>query len=298
MRLLWIIAILAALLPRPAHAALRVVASVPDLAAIAKEVGQDRVTVSSMSLATQDPHFVDARPNLALDLSRADLLLVVGLDLEVGWLPNLMTGARNAKVQVGSPGYLDCSQFVRLLEVPTQKLERSMGDVHPGGNPHYLYDPRNGALVARGVAARLGQLDPANRAAYVSAAEAFVARLEAGRVRWEAALAPLRGKEVVTHHRSMSYLANWLGFTVPINVEPKPGIPPSPSHVAQVLAMMQQHGIRHVFIETYYPDATAVLVQSKTSAKLVKVPGGTDFAAGETYLGRFDALAKLLAGAS
>jgi zinc/manganese transport system substrate-binding protein len=285
--------------PLRADAALRVVATVPDLAAIAKEVGGDRVTVTAMVLPTQDPHFVDARPNLALDLSRADLLLLVGLDLEVGWLPNLLVGARNPKVQVGASGYLDCSQFVPLLDVPTTKVDRAMGDVHPGGNPHYLYDPRNGARVARGIAERMGELEPANRQAYADAANAFVARLDAARARWESTLAPLRGREVVTHHKSMTYLADWLGFSVPITIEPKPGIPPNPGHVARVVSTMDEHDIRLVFIESYYPPTNAELIRSKVGAKIVTVLGGANFPKGETYEARFDALvAQLLAAVS
>jgi zinc/manganese transport system substrate-binding protein len=286
-------------IPLRADAALRVVATVPDLAAIAKEVGGDRVTVTAMVLPTQDPHFVDARPNLALDLSRADLLLLVGLDLEVGWLPNLLVGARNPKVQVGASGYLDCSQFVPLLDVPTTKVDRAMGDVHPGGNPHYLYDPRNGARVARGIAERMGELEPANRQAYADAANAFVARLDAARARWESTLAPLRGREVVTHHKSMTYLADWLGFSVPITIEPKPGIPPNPGHVARVVSTMDEHDIRLVFIESYYPPTNAELIRSKVGAKIVTVLGGVNFPKGETYEARFDALvAQLLAAVS
>lgn len=288
-------ALLGLLLPLQAFAALRVVATVPDLAAIAREVGGDRVTVTSLVLPTQDPHFVDARPNLALELSRADMLAVVGLDLEVGWLPTLVTGARNAKVQVGGPGYVDCSRFVTLLDVPTEKLDRAMGDIHPGGNPHYLLDPRNGARVAVGMAERMGQLDPANRDAYKRAAADLGTRLEAARAGWEHTLAPLRGKDVLTYHRSFPYLASWLGFTVPVAIEPKPGIPPSPSHVAQVLQVVQARTIRLILQESYYPASTAELIGSKTGAKLVRLSGGADV--GQTYQAHLDAMVKQIAGA-
>jgi zinc/manganese transport system substrate-binding protein len=289
--------LLCLLLPFPAFAALRVVATVPDLAAIAREVGGDRVTVTSLVLPTQDAHFVDARPNLALELSRADMLAVVGLDLEIGWLPTLVTGARNTKVQVGSPGYVDCSRFVTLLDVPTEKLDRAMGDIHPGGNPHYLLDPRNGARVAVGMAERMGQLDPTNKAAYQRAAADLGTRLEAARAGWERTLAPLRGKEVITYHRSFPYLASWLGFTVPIAIEPKPGIPPSPSHVAQVLQVAQARSVRLLLQEVYYPATTAELVASKTGAKLVRLPGGADVATGQSYTARIDTMVKSIAGA-
>ncbi len=291
-------ALLALLLPVVALAAPRVVTTVPDLGAIAKEVGRDKVTVTALVGPTQDPHFVDARPNLALELSRADLLVLVGLQLEQGWLPTLITGSRNPKIQPGGAGHLDASTLVTLLDVPSQKLDRAMGDIHPGGNPHFLYDPRNAAPVARGIAKRLGEIDPANAAAYTANAEDFVKRLDAARLGWEKTLAPLRGKEVLTYHKSMPYLAAWLGFSVPTTVEPKPGIPPSPSHVATVLATVQQRGVKLILQEVYYPETTAALIQSKTGATLVRLAGGADLAAGQTYLQRMDEVVRKLAEAA
>lgn len=292
MRFPLVIALLLALLPARALAGLKVVATVPDLAAIAREVGGDKVTVTSLSLPTQDPHFVDARPNLALDLSRADLLVLVGLDLEIGWLPTLLTGARNPRVQVGGTGYFDASTAVPILEVPTQKIERSQGDIHPGGNPHYLLDPRNAGRVATALGGRMAELDPANAAAYKANAATFVAGLDKARAGWEASLARLRGKDVLTYHKSMVYLAAWLGFTVPTTIEPKPGIAPSPGHVVTVLQAVQQKGIKTILQEEYYPATTAELISSKTGARLVRIAGGTDYAKGQTYKARMDALVK------
>ncbi len=294
MRFLLLVALV--LLPLRAHAGLRVVATVPDLGAIAREVGGAHVTVSTLALSSQDPHFVDAKPNLALDLSRADALFLLGLEMEVGWLPTLLTGARNTKVQPGATGYVDCSQFVAPLEVPTQKVDRTMGDVHSGGNPHYLYDPRNAAPVARGMATRMGQLDPANRVAYEAGAAAFVRRLDAARVGWEQALASLRGREVLTYHKSMIYLANWLGFTVPMTIEPKPGIPPAPAHVAAVLGAVQTRKIGLILSEEYYPATTAQLIADKSGARLVRVPGGSNFIASESYVAHVDVVVKKLVG--
>lgn len=289
---------LALLCPVLAFAAPRVVTTTSDLGAIAREVGKDKVTVTALVGPTQDPHFVDARPNLALELAKADLLVLVGLDLEQGWLPTLVTGARNPKIQPGGAGYLDASTLVTLLDVPTQKLDRSMGDIHPGGNPHYLYDPRNAAPIARGIAKRLGGIDPANAAAYTANAEDFVKRLEAARAGWEKALAGLRGKPVVTYHKSMPYLAAWLGFTVPTTIEPKPGIPPSPAHVASVLTTVQQQHVKLILQEVYYPETTAQLVQSKAGGTLVRIAGGADLAAGQTYLQRVDQMVKQIADAT
>jgi zinc/manganese transport system substrate-binding protein len=293
MRFLFLV--LFALSPLSAWATVRVVATTPDLAAIAREVGGDKVVVTAMALATQDPHFVDARPNLALDLSRADLLLLVGLDLEVGWLPTLITGSRNAKIALGGSGYLDCSTLVQAQDVPTQKVDRSMGDIHPGGNPHYLYDPRNGAKVAAGVATRLSAVDPANAASYAKNAAAFAAKIEAALPGWQTALAGLRGKPVLTYHKSFTYLASWLGFTVPLSVEAKPGVPPSPQHVVMVLGSVKQAGITLILQESYYPATTAELVASKTGARLLRLTMGADFTAGDSYVSHFDALVKQIA---
>lgn len=274
---------LALVLPRPGQAAFRVVATVPDLAAIAAEVGGEHVKVTSLSLHTQDPHFVDPRPNLALELSKADLLLLVGLDLEVGWLPDLLTGSRNARIQRGAPGYLDCSQFVQLLEVPQGQVSRAEGDIHPGGNPHYLYDPRRAEQVAQGIAARLAKLDPANAGAYAQNLATMLQGLQRRRVALEAEAAALKGQPVVAYHRSMPYLSDWLGFELAAHIEPKPGIPPTPAHVARVLSTMKHAHVHLVIQEGYYPTTTSELVAGQSGAHVVALPGGTNFQGGETY---------------
>lgn len=284
-----------AMIALPAQAGLRVVATTPDLAAIAAEVGKDKAKVTALVLPTQDPHFVDAKPNLALELSQADMLVVVGLDLEIGWLPNLLLGARNAKLQAGAPGYFDASQLVGLLDVPSGPVDRSMGDLHPGGNPHYLYDPRNAIPIAHGIAARMAQLDAANADAYRANADAFGAQVQAKAAAWQQQLKGLGGKEIVTYHRSFSYLAAWLGFTVPVTIEPKPGIPPSPAHIATVMTTILQKKIGIILQEEYYPASTAELVKSKTSASLVRMPGGTNFQGGETFLQRMERSVAMLA---
>ncbi|WP_426731697.1 metal ABC transporter substrate-binding protein [Myxococcus faecalis] len=277
-------AALCVLAAAPAPAAVNVVTTLPDLAALTKAVGGDLVKVQSMALGTQDPHRVDAKPSLALALRNADLLVCVGLDLEVGWLPNLQTGSRNPRIQQGSPGFLNASQFVRLLEVPPTKVDRSEGDVHPGGNPHYLYDPRQGAAVARGIAERLAQLDAKNAATYRANAAKLTADLDAARVEWEKRLAGLKGAPVVAFHRTTAYLADWLGFEAIAFLEPKPGIPPNPSHVAGVLVLARQRKARMVLIESYYNDREAKMLAGMIPAPLVILHGGTDFRAGETYL--------------
>jgi zinc/manganese transport system substrate-binding protein len=276
--------------------AMRVVATTPDLAAIAKAVAGPDETVVSLSLPTQDPHFVDARPNLALELSRADALLLVGLDLEVGWLPTLLTGARNSKILPGAPGYIDCSTFPTLLQVPTVAIDRSMGDIHPGGNPHYTHDPRAAALIAKGLAGRFASLEPAKAATFQANADAFAAEIAASTARWTTDAAAVRGTNIVSFHRSYPYLADWLGFTIPVEVEPKPGIPPTPAHVANVMRVASEKGVKLIIQESYYPTTTTQLVASRSGARLVVLPGGTDFDHGQTYVQFVDLLIKKLAG--
>ena len=278
-----------------ARADLKVVATTPDLAAIARDIGGEHIEVTSLSLNSQDPHFVDARPHLALELSRADLLLLIGLDLEVGWLPTLLTGSRNSAIQRGGAGYLDCSTLVNLMDVPNGRVDRSMGDIHPGGNPHYLFHPENGLRVARGIAARLVSLDGDNAAIYRERLQAFESRLGRARTRWEARLAGLRGAKIITYHRSFPYLAAWLGLEVVENIEPRPGIPPSPRHVAAVLGQARRLGVRLIMQETYYPDSASRLIADRSDATLVALPGGPDIRRGQTYIGFLEWLVARLA---
>ncbi|WP_375766009.1 metal ABC transporter substrate-binding protein [Archangium gephyra] len=287
-------AALCVLLALPARADLKVVASVPDLAALAKAVGGDKVQVTSLALSTQDPHFVDAKPNLALDLNRADLLIAIGLELEVGWLPTLQNGSRNARILSGSPGYLEVSQFVRTLEVPSTAVDRSHGDVHAGGNPHFLYDPRAGLMVAKGIADRMSTLDAKNADTYRANLAKLTTELEKAIPGWQQRLAGLKGAPVVGYHRTTAYLVDWLGFDTIAFLEPKPGIPPNPAHVAQVLGLARQKKARMVLQEEYYPTTTSKLVASKVPAPLVVIPGGTDFRAGQTYTQHIEELVTRL----
>jgi zinc/manganese transport system substrate-binding protein len=278
-----LIAALAALLfGARAEAAMSVVTTTPDLAAITRQVGGGAVQVAALALPTQDPHFVDARPNLALVLNRADLLVVQGLELEIGWLPALQAGAKNPKIQVGATGYLDASQVITVLDAPTGEVSRAQGDIHRGGNPHYLVDPRNGAKVGRAIAARLAQLDPANAAGYQQRAEALerdandLAARQAARF---AGLDPAKRK-VVVYHRSWTYLEAWLGLQEAGAVEPKPGIPPDPAHVAALLGQMRAQGVRALLTEEFYPTTTSKLLADKTGAALVVLSGGAGEAQG------------------
>lgn len=256
-----------------AEAKVKVVATVSDLGVIAREVGGSLVDVEILSKPTQDPHFVDAKPSLVLDVARADLLLLVGMDMEVGWLPALLTGSRNSKVQPGQPGYLDCSSLVTPMEVPTQKLDRSMGDIHPGGNPHYSKDPRNGAALAHGIAARLAQIDPANAAKYQANAKQFEGALNQKIGEWQQRLAPFKGTPVVTYHKSWIYFVDFAGLTEVAFVEPKPGLQPSAAHVAAVMRVIKQRGVPLILQEEWYSAQTSQLLARKTGATLVRVAG-------------------------
>ena len=278
------LAALALLAAIPADAALKVVATTSEYGALASQLGGARVAVTTIAKPTEDPHFVDAKPNLALALNKADLLLAQGLELEIGWLPVLQSGARNPAIQPGADGFLDCSSFVGVLEVPDGQVSRAQGDIHRGGNPHYLYDPRNGAKVGKGIAARLAKLDPAHAADFTkNAADLETAAGELAA--WAASrVGALDGakRKVVVYHRSWVYLEAWLGLGEVGAVEPKPGIPPDPAHVAQLLGQMRAGGARAILAEEYYPQTTSKLLAEKTGAALLVVPGGTP--EGQSYL--------------
>lgn len=277
-----------------AAAEVRVVATTPDLAAIAQAIGGQRVKVTALALPSQDPHFVDARPHLALELAKADLLIVVGAELEVGWLPPLLDGARNAKIRHGAAGHLDASTLVDLLEVPKGKVDRSQGDIHPSGSPHYLLDPRRAEKVAVGIGRRLAELDGAGREAYLAGTKAFVSELRAARQAHEKKLERLRGRPIVGYHRSLSYLADWLGLEVVDHLEPKPGIPPNPRHVAQVVELGRARKVSGLVQESWFSTATSQVAAEKMGVPLVVIPGMTNFQGGQSYVQFVNALAAKL----
>jgi zinc/manganese transport system substrate-binding protein len=281
----------------PARAELAVVTTTPDLASVAAAVGGNHVRVQALALPTQDPHWVDARPSLVLQLSHADLLISVGAELEVGWLPTLLVGSRNGKIQRGNPGFLEAAELVELLERPTTKVDRSMGDIHPAGNPHFMLDPRQAERVAVGIGKRLAELDPAQSASYLENTRQFVTALRQARAGWEKRLASARGSEVLAFHRSLVYLADWLGLRVVDHIEPKPGIPPNPRHVAELIEGAKQHKIKAILQETWYPRNTSELIAKQIGAKLVLMPGSANFEGGQSYLDFMGQLVNLLAGA-
>lgn len=262
-------------LPARAAGRLHVVTTVGDLGAIAREVLGDAGDVVVLARATQDPHFVDARPNLILDLNRADVLVSMGLDYEVGWLPVLVHGSRNPRIQTGAPGNFVASTMVPLLEVPRQRIDRSMGDIHPGGNPHFTLDPRNGARIARALVPVFAQAAPENQALFERNAAAFTARLAEREKVWEASLAPFKGTPVVTYHKSFVYFTSWAGLVETGTIEPKPGIPPNAAHVAELVGLMRAQHVPIILQERWYPSNVAERLASQTGAHLVLISGMT-----------------------
>jgi zinc/manganese transport system substrate-binding protein len=280
-----------------ASAKLEVVATTPDLGAVARDIGGPDAHVIAMALATQDPHFVDAKPHLALALSKANLLLLTGAGLEVGWLPTLLTGSRNPDIQAGSAGYLDCSSLVPLLEVPTTAVDRAQGDIHPQGNPHFSYDPRRVETLAVGIGKRMAELDGAHKSGYFARTKSFLEALRAARTRWEARLAKARGQKIIVYHNSLLYLSDWLGLEIVEHVEPKPGIPPNPSHIAHVLDVARSAKVRVLVQQAYYPSGTSKLIADKAGATFLQIPGSPDFPQGQSYTAYMDDLVSKLAKA-
>ena len=282
-----------------AEAKLRVVASIETLADLSRQVGGDRVDVTSLSRGVQDPHFVDAKPSLVLALNRADALVYVGLDLEIGWLPPLVQQARNARIQRGQPGNIDASTSIRPEDVPNVPSDqlRAMGDIHPLGNPHYWIPPKNARAIARLLAERFAALDADGGAAYRAGLARFEAQLASKEKQWESAAAPLRGTRVVTYHKSWSYVARWLGMEELGYVEPKPGIPPTANHTAQLVEMMKKTGVRLVVVESFYPSTMARFVAENGRARLVSAPSSVGATpAIKTYFDLVDAVIAALKG--
>lgn len=252
-----------------AHAGLKVVTTTEDLASLTREVGGDKISVESIAKGYQDPHFVEAKPSFILKLHSADLLVVVGRDLEIGWLPPLLQQSRNAKVQVGAAGYLDASITVKILDIPQGQVTRAMGDVHPYGNPHYWLDPGNGRRMAQAIQLKLAELQPADTAYFTQRFADFDKRLADAEKRWDASLAPFKGTKIVTYHRSWPNFAERFGLEVAGYVEPKPGIPPSPQHTLGLMAEMRKAGIKVILVEPYFDLKTPQSVARETGAKVV-----------------------------
>jgi zinc/manganese transport system substrate-binding protein len=252
-----------------AQAGIKVITSTEDLASLVREVGGDRISVDSIAKGYQDPHFVEAKPSFILKLHSADLLIVVGRDLEVGWLPPLLQQSRNEKVQAGSRGYLDASANVKILDIPQGQITRAMGDVHPFGNPHYWLDPGNGRRMAQSIQAKLSELQPADAAFFAQRLADFDKRLGDAEKRWDAAMAPYKGTKIVTYHRSWPNFVDRFGLDVIGYVEPKPGIPPSPQHTIDLIGEMKKQKVGIILVEPYFDLKTPQSVARETGAKVI-----------------------------
>ena len=281
----------------PAVKTLNVVATTPDLAALAREIGGDAVSVTAMAKPTEDPHFVDAKPSYLVALNRADVLIEGGAELELGWLPPLLDNARNTKIAVGAPGRIVASKGIRLLEIPTT-FDRSRGDVHALGNPHFLVDPQNAKLVAAEIAQHLAQVDPASAAIFRANLEKFNRTLDAKVAEWRRLLEPYRDAKIVTYHNDFVYLAERFGLDVVATLEPKPGIAPSPAHLASVITTMKTAHARVILVQPFQNRRTAETVARQTDGIVVDVsqqPGAVPNTA--TYFDWMDSLVKTLATA-
>jgi ABC-type Zn uptake system ZnuABC Zn-binding protein ZnuA len=296
----WIFPVVILVAVADASAVVRVVATTPEYGAVASAIGGDKVTVTNLAKPTEDPHFVDAKPSHIVTLNRADLLIEGGADLEAGWLPPLLEGARNPKIAAGAPGHLRASEGIQLMDVPTV-LDRSQGDVHAAGNPHFMMDPANARVVAGHIADTLCTLDAASCAVYKANLAAFDAKLDAKIAAWEAALSPFKGTPIVTYHPTWKYFAARFGLVSDLYLEPKPGIPPSPPHLAEVIQKMNTDHIRVILVEPFQSRKTAEAVADRTGASVVDVcqfPGGLPGTAND-YVALMDADVKaIVAGLS
>ncbi|MGI8618429.1 MAG: metal ABC transporter substrate-binding protein [Gemmatimonadaceae bacterium] len=254
-----------------ASAQLKVVATTPDLAALAREIGGSAVQVTALAKPTEDPHYVDAKPSHIVTLNRADVLIEGGAELELGWLPPLLESSRNAKIASGARGRIVASQRIRMAEIP-KSFDRSRGDVHSLGNPHFLIDPVNARIVADHIADHFAQVDPRSAALYRRNLSAFNARIDTKLAQWQGQLQPFRGAKIVTYHKDFVYFAGRFGLQVVETLEPKPGIAPSPAHIAKVIGAMKSVGARVVSVQPYQNRRTAETVARQTGARVLDIP--------------------------
>jgi ABC-type Zn uptake system ZnuABC Zn-binding protein ZnuA len=290
--------LLASLSPARAAGKINVITATQDLAALGAEVGGDRITIESIAKGYQDPHFVEPKPSFLLKLQRADLLAVVGLQLEIGWLPPLITQSGNPKIQVGNPGYLDMSQFCKILEIPTTQITRAEGDVHPLGNPHFWLDPENGRRIAKAFETKFSEMRPGDAAYFAQRYADFDKRLTEAEKRWDAAMAPYRGRKVVTYHRSWPNFCDRFGLNVIDYVEPKPGIPPTPAHTLEVINTMKRDNVKLIMVEPYFDLRTPNSIAAATGgAVLVMMPSVGGVKEITSYFELFDYDINLLTSA-
>jgi zinc/manganese transport system substrate-binding protein len=281
-----------------ANAKLNVIVTTPDMAAVAKEVGGDQVDITTLARPTEDPHFIDPRPSFIVKLNKADALIEGGAELEIGWLPKLIEGTRNPKIQAGQPGRILANEGVSMREVPTT-LDRSKGDLHAAGNPHFMVDPANARIVAQHLAEAFCKLDAKSCETFRANLKKFTDALDGKTAEWEKTLAPFKGREVVAYHNSWLYFAERFGLKIELFLEPKPGIPPSPAHLAEVISKMKEKNTRVVIVDPYLNRKTAETVARSTDATVLDVaqfPGGVKGTEGG-YIALMDYLVNSLAKA-
>ena len=277
-----------------AHAKLNVVATTPDLAAIVRAVGGDQIDLTTLGKPAEDPHFVDAKPSFIVKLNHADALVEGGADLEIGWLPALLEGARNPKLEPGKPGRIACSEGIALLEVPSS-LDRSKGDVHAAGNPHFMTDPMNAKIVAQHIATSLSALDSAHAALFQANAKKFNDTIDAKAAEWQRQLAPYKGTTVVAYHNFWPYFAQRFDLKMDLFLEPKPGIPPTPAHLADVIGRVKADHLKVIIVQPYQNRRTAEAVAQHSEARIVDFPS---FPTGDqSYEAWMDGLVKSLSAA-
>ena len=294
----WLKYLLAALLPAftvPAVAALNIFACEPEWGALAKELGGDKTSIYVATTALQDPHRIEARPSLIARARTADLVVCTGAELEIGWMPLVQTQSGNPKIQAGQPGYFEAASQLALIEIP-QRVDRSMGDVHAAGNPHVHLDPSNIAKVAAALAERMVQLDPGETVHYRASARAFLERWQQASARWEKEGAPLKGMPIVVYHKDMTYLVRWLGLREVGSLEPKPGLPPTASHLSELLANLGRDPAKAVVRSAYSDPRAAQWLSERAKIPSLTLPftvGGSERA--KDLFGLFDdTLVRLL----
>lgn len=297
--LLFLSFLLALPIVRPVEAApVKVVTTTEDLAAIAREVGGDRVDVAFLARGVQDPHFLEAKPSLMLKLSQADLFVQIGLELEQGWVPPLLLGARNGKIQRGAPGFVDASRGITALEVPTGPVDRSAGDVHLQGNPHLWLDPMNGKQIAQNIAEGLKRVDPKGKETYDRNLADFSERIDTALPRWQERMKPFEGAKVITYHNSWAYFLKRFGLAAAGYIEPRPGIPSSTSHLRRLIELIPQEKVKVILMEPYFNDQAPKFLAEKTGVKTIVLPPSVSTSTGiKDYFQLFDHLTNTLSEA-
>lgn len=261
-------------------ATVKVVTTLPDLASIAREIGGDKVSASSIATGYQNPHFVDPKPSYIIKLSKADVFITVGLDLETGWSPSLLQSSRNPKIQKGAKGYVDASEGVALLQVPNS-ISRQQGDIHIYGNPHYWLDPQRGKIIAKNICKGLSRVAPSEAAYFASRLALFNQKIDKKDKEWKQLMMPYRGRKVIAYHNEWCYFESHFGFKIMDFLEPKPGIPPTPSQLVKVINLIKQHHIKVIITSPYFSTKSADVVARQTGAKVVALA---------TSVGAFDGI--------